>query len=54
MEMSRPGPNSHTAVPERCVELVNGETMATGTVQRYDTARRLGSSAADSASVRCA
>jgi hypothetical protein len=39
MDASRPGTDSHEAVPERCVELVNGETMASGTVQGCNTAR---------------
>ena len=42
MEVSRPGTDSHEAVPERSDELVNGETMATGTVQGYDSARVFG------------
>ena len=55
MEVSRPGSNSHTAVPERCVELVNGETMATGTDLRFDTFSRPDSIASgDARSVRCA
>jgi hypothetical protein len=42
MDASRPGTDSHEAVPERCVELVNGETMASGTVQGYESARVFG------------
>src|ERR1700682_1168100 len=35
------------AVPERCVSARGGETMATGTGQRYDTARGFGSTRPD-------
>jgi hypothetical protein len=53
MEVSRPGTNSHMAVSERCVELVNGETMATGTVPRFNTFLGLGSIATDNARPVC-
>jgi len=38
-----PVPTANTAVPERCVSARGGETMATGAIQRYDTARGIGS-----------
>ena len=52
MDGSRPGPNCHKAVPERCVELVNGETMATGTYQRYDIVRDFESVTPDGANAQ--
>ena len=50
-----PVPTATRPFPSDASQLVNGETMATGTFQRYDTVRDLGFLACDRArSVACA